>query len=67
MNWIGGEYDIVERDKHTSCLLVAESSGMAWVCLAGSRRPDWRDVEAREERMACESLVTGGVMRDMVD
>ena len=43
---------------------MAESSGRA--CLAGSRRLDWREVEASDERMAWESLVTGGVMRDMV-
>ena len=42
---------------------MAESSGRA--CLAGSRRLDWREVEASDERMAWESLVTGGVMRDM--
>lgn len=54
-------------DGHTSCLVLAGSSvelrGTA--CLDGSRRPDWREVEARE-RTAWESLVTGGVMRDMV-
>lgn len=34
-------------------------------CLAGSRRPDCREVEVME-RTAWESLVTGGVTLDMV-
>lgn len=51
-------------DGHTSCLLLAESSDELRGNLNGSRSPDWREAEVRE-RTAWESLVTGGVTRDM--